>query len=474
MKFVASTNGAHSTFACFCTVFILSILIWTDVSNAQQDKTKKATFVESIAVDAIIDKNINEKGKDVQSGLSAEVIDSAIDPSELDFRLIPLTIEDLATLADKWLDIVKSKTEEVMAAQIAIYKTDGNIEEAARDKLTELTNERRHLFSKYEKVVSAWEKKGGDPKMVAKYRAYQSAIVLEETRQADYKTLLAQAQAWLIDRDGGVEVAIDVLVIVVALLSLLFFARIIRRLARRWMGNIPNLSVLLQVFLVTVIYWLVITFGLMLVLSALGIDITPAFALIGGASFILAFAFQDTLGNLASGLMILINRPFDQGDYVDVAGVAGTVKAVTIFSTTVVTPDNRVIVIPNKNVWSSAIVNVTASNTRRVDLVFGISYDDSIPEAIRVMGEVIKDHPLVHDDPEPMIRVHELANSSVNFICRPWTRTDDYWTVYWDITQQVKERFDAAGLSIPYPQQDVHIRNLTAANTLEKMAPGSE
>ena len=140
-----------------------------------------------------------------------------------------------------------------------------------------------------------------------------------------------------------------------------------------------------------------------------------------------------------------------------VGGVGGVVKTVSIVATTVVTPDNQLIVIPNKNVWGNVITNVTASATRRVDLVFGISYQDSIPEAGKLIEEIVKAHPLVLDDPEPVIRVHELADSSVNFICRPWVRTSDYWSVYWDLTQQVKERFDAAGISIPFPQQDLHI-----------------
>jgi small conductance mechanosensitive channel len=194
----------------------------------------------------------------------------------------------------------------------------------------------------------------------------------------------------------------------------------------------------------------------MAVLSTLGVDITPLFALVGGASIILAFAMQDTLSNLASGLMIMIYRPFDEGDFVDVGGVAGTVKTTNIVATTVTTPDNQVIVIPNKNVWGNIITNVTASDTRRVDLVFGISYDDSIPEAIHVLEEAVAAHPLVLKEPEPTIRVNELADSSVNFICRPWVKTDDYWTVYWDLTRHVKELFDEAGISIPYPQQDVH------------------
>ena len=209
-------------------------------------------------------------------------------------------------------------------------------------------------------------------------------------------------------------------------------------------------------FIVGIVYWIVLAIGLMLVLSGLGVDVTPLFALFGGASIIAAFAMQDSLSNLASGLMIMISRPFDVGDYVDVGGVAGTVKSTNIFATTVTTPDNQVIVIPNKNVWGNVITNVTASNTRRVDLVFGISYDDSIPEALQVLEQAVEAHPLVLKDPAPTVRVNELADSSVNLICRPWVKTADYWTVYWDLTRYVKELFDAAGISIPYPQQDVH------------------
>jgi small conductance mechanosensitive channel len=202
----------------------------------------------------------------------------------------------------------------------------------------------------------------------------------------------------------------------------------------------------------------VLTIGILVVLASLGVNVTPLFAMIGGVSFVLAFAFQDTLGNLASGLMIMVNQPFDEGDYVEVGGVGGTVKSVSIVATTVTTPDNQVIVIPNKKVWGNVITNVTASDTRRVDLVFGISYEDSIPEALDVIERIVANHPNTLKDPEPVIRVHQLADSSVNFICRPWAKTEDYWAVYWDLTHQMKEAFDAAGISIPYPQQDVHIK----------------
>ncbi len=416
----------------------------------------------------------SEAESEVGPELPAEVLNSEIDSEELDHRLVPLTKDELAALAAEWLSIVKSKTEEVMATQIAIANTEGDTEEAARTKLTELVQERKALFEKYSKVVNAWEKKNGDETAVAEYRAYRNAIIVEETRTADFETLVAKALSWMMASDGGIQLAIDIGIIVSSFIGLLIVARIIRRIARRWIGHVPNLSKLLQVFLVAVIYWLVMAFGLMVVLSALGVDISPVFALIGGASFIMAFAFQDTLGNLASGLMIMINRPFDEGDYVDVGGVAGTVKSVSIVATTVVTPDNQIIVIPNKNVWGNVITNVTTSPTRRVDLMFGIGYDDSIELTHEVLNETVEKHPLVLKDPAPVIRVHQLGASSVDFIVRPWVKGDDYWTVYWDLTRQVKEAFDAAGISIPYPQQDIHVRNQESSPPLESSAASTK
>lgn len=436
----------------------LSAIVFCAIANIvipqtsfAQDQNADTAGQEAPANSTVADK--------ADAELPAHVTKPEIDIEELEFRLVPMTKGELKLLAEKWLQIVKSKTEEVMEAQVTVANTKGVVEDAVREKLTQIDSERNQLFDKYSSVLNAWEKKGGDAKAIADYRAYRNSIIVEETRTADFETLVARALAWLTDEDGGIQLAKDIGIIVVAFLGLLIAAGLVRRFAQRWIGHVPNISKLLQAFLIGVIYWLVLAFGLMVVLSALGVDITPLFALIGGASFIIAFALQDTLGNLASGLMIMTARPFDEGDYVDVGGTSGTVKTVNIVSTTVITPDNQVIVIPNKNVWGNVITNVTASDTRRVDLVFGTSYDDPIPETLRVLEETVAAHPLVLKEPEPTIRLHELANSSVNFICRPWVQTSDYWTVYWDLMRQVKERFDGAGISIPYPQQDVHVKS---------------
>ena len=306
-------------------------------------------------------------------------------------------------------------------------------------------------------VVNALESKGGDPELVSKLRAYRDSVLFSETVLASPKAIANSILTWLSRSDGGLAIARDIVVFIFALIALVIVSGSVRWLARRWIGRVPAISKLLQTFLIGAIYWLFLSVGLLFLLAALGVNITPLFALIGGASFILAFAFQDTLGNLASGLMIMINRPFDEGDYVVVGGVGGTVKAVSIVATTVATPDNQTIVIPNKNVWGNVITNVTANETRRLSLVFGISYEDSIPEAIRVIEETVKAHPLAMEEPAPMINVDELSDSSVNIFCRPWAKTSDFWALHWDLTRQVKEAFDAAGISIPFPQRDVHI-----------------
>jgi small conductance mechanosensitive channel len=392
-----------------------------------------------------------------------EVLSPEIGVEELTLRLVPLTVDQLAAAAAEWQGIVQGATQEVVEAQITALQSEGEAAQVARQQVTDLTTRRDQLFRAYRTVVDSWEKKGGDAAAIASFRAYRTSIVLEETRSADAETLMLRAMAWAQSWEGGLGLAVDIAVIVAAFIGLIIVARIVRRIMFNIFGKIENLSKLLQAFLAMVVYWLVMAFGLMIVLSGLGVDISPVFALIGGASFILAFAFQDTLGNLAAGLMIMINRPFDEGDYVDIGGTGGTVKAVSVVATTVTTPDNQVIVIPNNKVWGSIITNVTSSPLRRVDLTFGIGYGDSIAEAQAVLERVVKDHPLTLDDPAPTIRVGALGASSVDFIVRPWVKGGDYWTVYWDLTRQVKEAFDAAGISIPFPQQDVHMHHVTEA-----------
>jgi len=203
----------------------------------------------------------------------------------------------------------------------------------------------------------------------------------------------------------------------------------------------------------------IIVLGLLIALSQVGISLGPLLAGLGVVGFIIGFALQDLLSNFAAGMMILIYRPFDVGDLIDAGGVSGKVNHMSLVNTTVLTLDNQTILIPNSKIWGDVVKNVTAQTMRRVDMMFGISYSDDIPKTERVLNEILNSHEKILADPEPIVRLHELGDSSVNFVVRPWVEKQDYWDVYWDITRSVKMRFDEEGISIPFPQRDVHMYN---------------
>jgi small conductance mechanosensitive channel len=220
-----------------------------------------------------------------------------------------------------------------------------------------------------------------------------------------------------------------------------------------------ELSKLLKRMVVSIARNTVIVVGVLIALSQVGISLGPLLAGLGVVGFVVGFALQDTLSNFAAGLLILIYRPFDVEDIIDAGGVTGTVSHMSLVNTTILTFDNQTIVVPNNKIWGDVIKNVTAQTIRRVDMVFGIAYSDDVVKAENVLQQIVSSHKSVLNEPETMIRLHELGESSVNFIVRPWVNKDDYWETYWDITRAVKLRFDDEGISIPFPQTDVHIHN---------------
>ena len=377
--------------------------------------------------------------------------------AELQLLVAPLTLEELTAEAEEWQHLVKTAMSRIASLKVAALSTDGEENSRILEQINEATAERNALVGKYNMIVDSMELKGAAEEDIKAYRQYISGALASELQATDIKTITSQTLDWAGSSDGGIKFLIGTVTVIGSLFILLIVARFIRALAARGIRRLTSLSRLLQDFLLKTIFWLSFIIGLLIVLSLFGVNITPLFAVVGGASFILAFAMQETLGNLAAGLMIMINKPFDVGDLVDTNGVLGEVEAVSIVSTTVRTLDNQVVILPNSAVWGSIITNVTVSPIRRVDMVFGIGYSDDIETAQRVLEDVVSKHPKILEDPQTNIRVHELADSSVNFICRPWAKTEDYWEVYWDLTRQVKEGFDAAGVSIPFPQRDVHL-----------------
>jgi small conductance mechanosensitive channel len=246
---------------------------------------------------------------------------------------------------------------------------------------------------------------------------------------------------------------------VLLFVMIIFLFRALSKLTRRWAEHGVkklNLSFLLRNMIVASAANAVFVLGILIALSQVGISLGPVLAGLGVAGFIVGFALQDTLANFASGMMILIYRPYDVGDVITASGITGKVKDMSLVYTVVHTFDNQKMIVPNSKIWGDVIQNVTSQRVRRVDLVFGIAYSDDIDKAEKVLEKIVEDNEMTLDDPEPMIKLHTLNESSVDFVVRPWVKSADYWDVYWDITRAVKKRFDEEGISIPFPQRDVH------------------
>jgi len=204
-------------------------------------------------------------------------------------------------------------------------------------------------------------------------------------------------------------------------------------------------------------YVALLAFVIIAALNQLGIQTTSFIAILGAAGLAIGLALQGSLANFAAGVLMIIFKPFKVGDFIEGAGVAGTVEEIQIFTTQLKTPDNKTIIVPNAKMTGDNITNYTMKGTRRVDFVFGIGYEDDIDKARTIVEGIISEDNRVLKDPAPMVAVSELADSSVNFVARAWTSADDYWGFYFDTTEKVKKKFDAEGISIPYPQRDIHV-----------------
>jgi small conductance mechanosensitive channel len=234
-----------------------------------------------------------------------------------------------------------------------------------------------------------------------------------------------------------------------------YIVSLLVKVARKLMSKAKVDNILVN-FIASIIKSLLLLFVVIAALDQLGVDTTSMIALIGAAGLAIGLALQGTLQNLASGVMLIVFRPFTDGDFIEAAGVSGVVEEIGIFSITMRTGDNREIIIPNGEVYGGTITNNSRRETRRVDMVFGIGYDDDLLKAKDIIKKILSEDERILADPAPAVVVGELADSSVNFNVRPWCKTSDYWGVYSDVHEKIKLTFDAEGISIPYPQMDIH------------------
>ena len=235
------------------------------------------------------------------------------------------------------------------------------------------------------------------------------------------------------------------------------------KLSRKIMVR-ANMDPILINFSSSIVNILLLLFVLIAALDQLGVNTTSMIAVLGAAGLAVGLALKDSLQNFAAGVMLIMYRPFRIGHFVEVAGVLGIVEQITIFNTVMRTPDNREVIVPNGNIYAGVITNYSARDTRRIDMVFGIGYDDDLLKAKQIITDIVTGHELVLNDPEPIIRVAELGDSSITFNVWPWVNASDLATVRADLIETIKLAFDANGISIPYPQMDVHFNNVDAAN----------
>ena len=374
-------------------------------------------------------------------------------------------LEQLDVLLVAWADKLSARlaliNKEKEAAELAYKRAVEGDKEAMKSELDQVKDRQKLVTDSLGTTIEIMKRRDLDTGEYSKLLITSTGkitqdIFSEGVAASLFAEWLDQSRNWVME--NGAALVFQLIIIVLILIAFRFLAMLVSKLITRGLEKSKvEVSHLFREFAISISRKLVMLLGILVVLSQIGIDVGPMLAGLGVAGFIIGFALKDTLSNFASGMMILVYRPFDIGDAVEVDGVVGKVKAMTLVSTTVLTFDNQQLMIPNNNIWGNTIKNITARRVRRVDMTFGIGYSDDIEKAEAILWRIIKEHPLVLENPEPVIKVSALGASSVDFIVRPWSNTADYWDVYWDITRSVKMEFDKAGVSIPFPQSDVHL-----------------
>jgi small conductance mechanosensitive channel len=266
----------------------------------------------------------------------------------------------------------------------------------------------------------------------------------------DWASLLMELQTSGVD--FGLKLIVAVVIFYVGRLAAKFLTKALRKMMQK-----QEVDLILETFVCNLAYWVVMLFVIIAAINHVGIETTSLIAVMGAAGLAIGLALQGSLSNFAAGVLIVIFRPYRVGDFIEAAGISGSVLAVQILTTILKTGDNKQIIVPNSQIMGSIITNYSANDTRRVDMTIGVSYDDDLDKVRQTIQELIDAEERILKDPECLIAVSALADSSVNFVVRPWVKSGDYWGVTFDLTEAIKKRFDQEGISFPFPQQDVHL-----------------
>ena len=257
--------------------------------------------------------------------------------------------------------------------------------------------------------------------------------------------------------------AVDFGIALVTAIVIFYVGRIVVRIVTKGLRKVMearNVDMTLVTFISNLVNMILMVIVAIAAIGALGVQTTSFIAILGAAGLAVGLALQGSLSNFASGVLIIIFRPYKVGDWIEAAGISGSVVEVQILTTVLKTGDNKQVIVPNSQIMGSIITNYSANDTRRVDLVVGVSYSDDLDKVRKTLEELVAADDRILDEPETKIAVSALADSSVNFVCRPWVKTDDYWGVLFDLTEAIKKRFDKEGISFPFPQREIHVRQV--------------
>lgn len=283
----------------------------------------------------------------------------------------------------------------------------------------------------------------------------QAVAESADAESENIQSMLENAPVWL--AQNGMNLVIAIIIFFVGK----WVAGLLTVFSRHLMEK-SKMDDMLVSFLGSIVKSLLMLVVIIAALNKAGFPTTSLVAIVGAAGLAVAFALQSSLANFASGVMIILFKPFTKGNFISAGGETGIVEDISIFTTLMKTPDNKQIIVPNGQIMGGSITNFSAKDTRRIDLVFGISYDDSIKDAKDILNKVLEEDSRILKDPAPTVGVLALADSSVNFAVRPWVNAADYWDVFFHLNEEIKNRFDAADITIPYPQQDVHMHQVAA------------
>ena len=427
-------------------------------------------------------EELTEKLTEAKEDATAEITESESTETETEIKPEKKIIDDnVAEKIDEITTLEADKideTQKIDQAQKKIEQTTAKLEAAIEDKteiktqlllnLTEARDEQTAIGDRFEVIITELEKKGGE---IDSYRQYLTAVGLIEVDVTDREAFWITILGWLKSETGGIRWAINIGKFVGITVFSVVASFTAANVTKRSLKIIPNMSELLRGFLVGIVRQGTLVIGILFALTALGISLGPLLAVFGGVSFVLAFALQNNLGNLASGLMIMFYKPFDEGDEIKVDDLWGYVDSITIASTKIRGWSGEIINVPNDSIWNSNIINLTHSESRGFTGTVVVDIAQNLAQAKQVVLEAIKSHPSILEEPAPRTLIWELDGDSISIMFFGHTKTKEYWHVYEEVIELIQQGINQAGIVIDIPEQIIKIESVDQSNDFTKILP---